>query len=266
MDLGPFVNPGETGWIHTANTVNPPAMGPESTSQIGRSAGPRAETSMGTRRHQQRPATAKQRKRVPDEHRVRGGAKPTTLHTLSSAHMEATSSRHRRHRQPPSSAGDRPLGPRAAAGKTRSAPGPPSSPAQDLLRRARRSAAAGVDAFGRRPTVMDVVLASLPAVSRYSEDVIMEAIELSRDALRPTAGVSSLEERSLAPAWDERPAAISRTARAAGKTPQLPVPYAGYEVSAERSTAVWPGEDPSLAGRSPPNPNPSPSFGTPQHM
>ncbi|KAI0650521.1 hypothetical protein C8Q79DRAFT_1006776 [Trametes meyenii] len=240
-------------------------MRPQSTSQIGRSAGPRAETPAGTRRHQQHPATAKKRKRMPDEHRVRGGAKPTTLHrTPASARMEATSTRHRRHRQPPSSADDRPLGLRAALGKTRSAPGPPSSPAQDLLRRARRSAASGVDAFGRRPTVMDVVLASLPVVSRYSEDVIMEAIELSRDALKPAAGTSVLEERSLAPAWDGR-AAISRTARVAGRTPQL-LPHAGYQVSAERSTAVWPGEDPSLAGRSPPNPNPSPSFGTPQYM
>ncbi|KAI0638399.1 hypothetical protein C8Q77DRAFT_429699 [Trametes polyzona] len=280
MDLGTLVNPGETGGIRTANTGNPRVtdMATPPRSQIRpNTAKQRAEKPPGPRRHHQRTSSAKQRKQQPDEQRVRGGAKPSTLSSTSPAHVGATSPRHRRHRQPPSPAGDRPLGrTRTPPRQGRSAATPPSSPARDLLRHAQRSAATDTDVTGRRPFVMDLILASRPVVSRYSEDVIMEAIELSRAALRPTAGIPVPSEdagedacRSSVLRWDARTVypGAGGGLMGDGKTPQQ-LAEGGYQlpVSAERSTAVWAQDDTSPQGLPTPGHIPSPSIGTPQHM
>ncbi|KAI0375877.1 hypothetical protein BV20DRAFT_20703 [Pilatotrama ljubarskyi] len=228
---------------------------------IQRSSKQPSEKPSGSRRHQQRTSSAKQRKGQSNEHRVRGGATPTALHPASPAHMDATSSRHRRHRQPPSPAPDRRLATRPS--EVRSALLPPSSPTRDSVRRAQRSAAIDTETPRGGAFFMDEVLGSRPVVSQYSEDVIMEAIELSRDALRPAAGRSILEdERSLELRREGRISNPSPTTL--GKTPQ-PTKQ-GYQVSAERSTVTWTREDPVFTESSPPVQIPSPSVGAPQHM
>ncbi|KAL7282572.1 hypothetical protein ACG7TL_004043 [Trametes sanguinea] len=271
MDLDSIMNPGDTGGIRTANTIESSFMNAPPVSQMRRSTRPRPEQSPGTGRHQQRTSPAKQqRKRPNDEHRVRGGAKyNNTPHNVSPARMDATSTRHRRYRKPPSSAGDRPPSAQETTHQTQSAPKPSSSPAKDLLRRAQQSAATDVDSLGRRPFIMDLILGGRPVVSQYSEDVIMEAIELSRAALRPAAGsFSSADERSVAMLREERPEAGEFSTAASGKLPQLA--NAGYQVSAERTTAIWPRDEPPpcLPEMSQPNRISSPSIrlGTPQHM
>ncbi|KAI0772139.1 hypothetical protein BD413DRAFT_548658 [Trametes elegans] len=228
MDLGALVNPGEIGGIRTANTRDSTrSMDAAPTSQTHapshtqqRSPRLRAEKKQpGPRRHQQRTPSAKPqpRKRLPDEHRVRGGATPTTLPNGSLARMDAASPRRRRHRPPPPPAGER----------------------------ARRPAV-GTDAYGRRLCIMDVVLGSRPAVARYSEDVIMEAIELSRDALRPAAvrllhppppGEPAGHSSSLLGLLRDRGTDDTSGAPSGSRTPQRA--NAGYQVSAERSTAAW---------------------------
>ncbi|KAI9068507.1 hypothetical protein FKP32DRAFT_139518 [Trametes sanguinea] len=267
MDLDSIINPDDAGGIRTANTIDSRAMDAPPVSQMRRSTRPRPEQSTGTARHKQRTSPAKQqRKRPNDEHRVRGGAKYNNalhcvrLHNVSPARMDATSSRHRRNRKPPSSAGDRPLSAEETTRPpTSNAPEPSSSPAKDLLRRAQHSAATDVDSLGRRPFIMDLILGGRPVVSQYSEDVIMEAIELSRAALRPSAGpFSSADERSAMPR-EERPEEAGEFSTAAsGKSPQLA--NAGYQVSAERTTAIWPRDKPPcLPEMSQPNRISSPS-------
>ncbi|KAI0353056.1 hypothetical protein OH77DRAFT_658890 [Trametes cingulata] len=239
MDLGAIMNLGDVGGIRAANTGNTRVtfMDAPPESQIRRSSKQRSEKPSAPRRHQQRTSSAKQRKRQPGEHRVRGGATPTALHPASPARMDATSSRHRRHRQPPSPAPDRPLATRPSAGpEVRSASLPPSSLTRDLVRRIQQSTATAAETSGRRPFFMDEVLGSRPVVSQYSEDVIMEAIELSRDALRPAAGRAILEDERSLELRREGQMSISNAATL-GKTPQLAKP--GYQVSAERSTATW---------------------------
>ncbi|KAI0832645.1 hypothetical protein BC628DRAFT_336022 [Trametes gibbosa] len=239
------------------------------TSQIRRSSTKqRSEKTSEPRRHPQRTPTAKRRKQLTDGQRVRGGVHPGALPSTSSPHTGATSTRHRRHRQPLSPTADRPLVTRTPPRHARSAPKPPSSPAKDLLRRAQRSAASATDASGRRPFIMDVILGSRPAVSHYSDDVILEAIELSRDALRPTAGAPDPENaRSLALRKGGR-TVNSGTASLMEQTPLRGAKARGYRMSAERSTVDWiPDEDdtsPQLL--SPQVQIPSPSGGPPQHM
>ncbi|KAI0660776.1 hypothetical protein C8Q70DRAFT_912642, partial [Cubamyces menziesii] len=239
-----------------------------------RSNSQRSEKPPGAERHQLQhssPAKRAQQKRLPDQHRyrARGGAKPSTLPTVSPARMDATSSRHRRHRQPLSPPADRtPVSRRSPHHHSRSKTMPPSSPAKDLLRRAQQSAAKGADALGRRPFVMDLILGSRPAVKQYSEDVIMEAIELSRDALRPTADLHAPEDGRRAELRGDWRSAGSCTA-AVGGSPQSAtcMMNPGYQVSAERSTAVWSRDELSPAEQSPSNCISSPSQRrTPQHM
>ncbi|EIW61662.1 uncharacterized protein TRAVEDRAFT_69966 [Trametes versicolor FP-101664 SS1] len=234
-------------------------------SQIRRSQ-QRSEKPSAPRRHPERTSPAK-RKRLPDtEQRMRGGAKPGTLPPTPPARKGATSTRHRRHRQPP--APDRRLNTRTPPRQARSPAMPSPSAAQDLLQRAERSAATETDAAGRRPCVMDVILGSRPAVLQYSEDVILEAIELSRDALRPAAGSLDPEDelddrRSATPRGGGR-STYAGTARMHDKTPRR-VARAAFQVSAERSTAVWIQSDTSPREMSARSQDPSLSIVTPQH-
>ncbi|KAI9000803.1 hypothetical protein BD414DRAFT_451489 [Trametes punicea] len=261
MNLDSIVNPGDIGGIRTATAVDSRVMHAPPVSQIRRSTKPRSEQSPGTGRHQQRTLSAKvQRKRHTDEHRVRGGATSSTLHNISPARMDATSSRHRRHRQPH----DRPSGALPAARQGGSIPSPSSSPAKDLLRRAQQCAATDTDASGRRPFIMDLILGDRPVVSQYSEDIIMEAIELSRDALRPAAGTPTLADaRSLELRWEGQADEVFTAA--SGNSPQLM--SAGYQVSAERTTATWSRNETSLPDMSPSNHiSLPPELDMPQHM
>ncbi|KAI0335688.1 hypothetical protein GY45DRAFT_1366755 [Cubamyces sp. BRFM 1775] len=255
MDLDLIMNSGDIGGIRTATPANTRVMDAPLAAHYRRSTRQRSEKPSGAGRHQLQhtpPTKRAQRKRLPDQHRyrARGGAKPTTLPVLSPARMDATSPRHRRHRQPPSPPADRPLGSRRSPHHhSRSKTMPPSSPAKDLLRRAQQSAAKGADALGRRPFVMDLILGSRPAVKQYSEDVIMEAIELSRDALKPTAGLHAPEDgrrAELRGGW--RSAGLGSCTAAGGGSPQSAtcMMNPGYQVSAERSTAVWSPDELSL--------------------
>ncbi|CDO73766.1 hypothetical protein BN946_scf185015.g94 [Trametes cinnabarina] len=248
MDLDSIMDPSDAGEIRTANTVDSRVMDTPPVSQIRRSSRPRTEQSPGTGRHrQQRISPAKQqRKRPSDKHRVRGGAKYNTLHNVSPALMDATSSRHQRHHKPSTLADEQPA----------TATPKPSSPAKDMLRRAQQSAAVDAESLGRRPFIMDLILGGQPVVSHYSEDVIMEAIELSRAALRPAAGTcTSADELSL-DLRGECQAGEFSTAPSGTSPPSM---NAAYQVSAERTTAAWPRDEPCLPEMSPSNYMSSPS-------
>ncbi|KAH9850800.1 hypothetical protein C2E23DRAFT_299979 [Lenzites betulinus] len=269
MDLGTIVNLGDPGGIRTATTGNSRVTGMDvpPVSQIRRSTKQRPETSSGPRRHPQRTPSTKRRKGLTDEQRARGGAQPSTRLNTAPARKGATSSRHRRHRQPQSPTGDRPLVARTPPRQARSAPKPPSSPAKDLLRRAQRSVATATDASGRRPFIMDVILGSRPVVSEYSDDVILEAIELSRDALRPTAGPPDPAHAPSRALRRGARSANSGTASLMDGTP-LRAKESGYRMSAERSTVDWtPDEDDTSPQQlSPQAQVHSPSGAPPQHM
>ncbi|OJT05356.1 hypothetical protein TRAPUB_3797 [Trametes pubescens] len=266
MDLRSIVNPGDTGGIRTATsgTSSVTVMDASPGSQIRRSK-QRSEKPSVSRRHPERTSPAKC-KRAPDEQRMRGGAKPSMLQPPTPpARKGATSSRHWRHRQPP--APDRRLNTRTPPRQAKAPAMPTPSPAQDLLQRAQRSAATETDAAGRRPFVMDVILGGRPAVLQYSEDVILEAIELSRDALRPAAGPLDPEDEddcsSATPRGDGR-SANAGTAGMHDKTPRR-VARPAFQVSAERSTAVWIQSDTSPREMSARSQLSSLSVGTPQH-
>lgn len=115
---------------------------------------------------------------------------------------------------------------------------------------------------------MDVILGSRPAVLQYSEDVILEAIELSRDALRPAAGSLDPEDeddRSFAtPRGDGRSTNAGTACMHDSLTPRR-VARAAFQVSAERSTAVWIQSDTSPREMSARSQLSSLSKGTPQH-
>ncbi len=181
-----------------------------------------------------------------------GGAKAATLHdNPSTSAQPAASSRHMRHRQPPrrptrALAGDR-VGPPHEVRQAMPASLPLSSPAQELLRRARATAAIDTDWLGRRPFIMDVILGSRRP--EYGDGAVLEAVELYQAALGPAHGVYDAieDERSLELYWE---AQAARVRSAAGdETQHLPVP--AYQVSAERSTAIWAGDED--AGMSPPS-------------
>ena len=89
----------------------------------------------------------------------------------------------------------------------------------------------------------------------------MEAIELSEAALGPVRRVYNLADaRSMKLYWEAQAAG---TRLAAGDNSQQ-MPVLEFQVSAERSTVTWPGdEDTDLP---PSSDDSSPSVGTPQHM
>ncbi|KAI0751017.1 hypothetical protein C8Q80DRAFT_1268313 [Daedaleopsis nitida] len=197
----------------------------------------------------------------PTDH-TRGGAKSATLHNEpSTCTRAASSSRHIRHGQPRTqtrrtAADDRPSAPRDVLPRhARAASSPPPSPAKDLLRRARATAEAETDWLGRRPFIMDLVLANRSAGLQQSrapsqqqqqqhsdpeDDGVLEAIELCAAALRPVRGVYPIADaRSLEIYWEAQ--AARSLLGAGGESQHVPVP--AHQVSAERSTVSWAGDD-----------------------
>lgn len=133
--------------------------------------------------------------------------------------------------------------------------------------------------LGRRPCTVysPTILAAGPGpvAQDHSQDAIREAIKRSQAALGPAhaqrwfESVSDLEDgRSFELYWE---AQMARSRLAAGEGDASPSPRMqgvqlvhGFQVSAERSTACWSGDEGS---DSPPsNEDSSPSVGTPQHM
>ncbi len=203
------------------------------------------------------------RRRTNKQQHLRGGAKAATLNNDPSKRTHTTSSRHIRNRQPATRAiraadhSDTPQATEVAVSRpVASASLPPLSPAKDLLRRAQATAAADTDWLGRRPFIMDVVLGNRPVSPQHREDAILDAIELSKAALGPGRGVCRLEgDRSLQ-LYGEAQALSSRWAAGCEISQHILIPE--YQVSAERSTVTWPGDEdtesppPSNAGSSPP--------------
>lgn len=112
-------------------------------------------------------------------------------------------------------------------------PSPPHSFAKELLRSAQEIAEAKTDWLGRRPFIMDVILDSRLPVSEYSEDIIMEALELSEAAIPGGSDYAFTDGESLDAYWTTqrslwRGVAVQRTS---------PTLSGQYQVSAERSTA-----------------------------
>lgn len=227
------------------------------------------------------------------EHTCGGANTATHLHKdpstcTSTTRAVGSSSRHTRHGQPRTrarrtAADDRPSAPRDEFPRqVHPASSPPPSPAKDLLRRARATAEAETDWLGRRPFIMDLVLANRPATgsqqpgarpllpggspaSGLDEDGVLEAIELCAAALRPVRGVYPIADaRSLEIYWEAQ--AARSLLLGAGDVSQL-APVPAYEVSAERSTVSWAGDGDDEAAGSPLSGDDSlPSVGTPQHM
>ena len=104
---------------------------------------------------------------------------------------------------------------------------------------------------------MDLVLETRPVVPYHSEDAVLEAIELSEAALGPARrGVCCdlADYRSLELYWEAQAASV-RWAAGREVSQHLPVP--AFQLSAERSTVTWAGDEdaespPSNAGSSPP--------------
>ncbi|RPD66945.1 hypothetical protein L226DRAFT_608216 [Lentinus tigrinus ALCF2SS1-7] len=193
----------------------------------------------------------------------RSGAKAATLDNDASKRTHTAGPRHIRNRKTATRAtraADPSHTPQATevAAVSRpvaSASLPPSSPAKDLLRRARATAAADTDWLGRRPFIMDLVLGNRPVVPYQNEDAVLEAIALSEAALRPVRGVYNLEDyRSLELYWEAQAASLHG---AAGDEISQHLPVPEFQLSAERSTVTWSGDEdaespPSNAGSSPP--------------
>nr|VWP00889.1 Repressed by TUP1 protein 4 [Ganoderma boninense] len=215
------------------------------------------------------------------QRRVRGGAASDAIPIRDSPSRDtAIRSCHLRHGQPPSSADDPPHAPHAAAhhrkaGCSWSASLPPSSPAMDLSRRIQAAPSPATAWLGRRPCIVSIPTGPGPAVQDHSRDAIKEAIGRSQAALGPVhaqrrfESVSDLEDdRSFELYWETQ---IARSRFAAGNGDASPSPrmqgvrlVRGFQVSAERSTACWPGDE--GADSPPPDEDSSPSVGTPQHM
>ncbi|KAI0720339.1 hypothetical protein C8T65DRAFT_9704 [Cerioporus squamosus] len=205
------------------------------------------------------------KRRTNKQPHLRGGAKAAALDNDASKTTHTTSSRHIRNRQAATRttrAADRSHTPQATEDavsrpvEVASASLPHLSPAKDLLRRARATAAADADWLGRRPFIMDVILGNWPVVSQHREDAILDAIELSQAALGPVGGVYRLEEeRSLELYWEAQATSLRWAAGDSEISQHIHIP--DYQVSAERSTVTWPGDEdavspPSNAGSSPP--------------
>lgn len=152
---------------------------------------------------------------------------------------------------------------------------PPLSPAMDLPRRMQAAPSADAAWLGRRPCTVILAAGPGPVAQDHSQDAIREAIKRSQAALGPAhaqrwfESVSDLEDgRSFELYWE---AQMARSRLAAGEGDASPSPRMqgvqlvhGFQVSAERSTACWSGDEGS---DSPPsNEDSSPSVGTPQHM
>ncbi|PIL37350.1 hypothetical protein GSI_01043 [Ganoderma sinense ZZ0214-1] len=303
MNLGHIVNPGDAGGIQTAISVSPltsmladerpDAPRPRGASHKGERSGLFLASNTGPK---SRPAESRQgkstapkrkaRRRTSNtQRRVRGGAASDAIPIRDSFSRDtAIRSCHLRHGQPPSSAGDPPLAPHVAArhrqaGCSWSATLPPSSPAMDLPRRMQVAPSPATAWLGRRPCIVSdsstILTGPGPAAQDHSQDAIREAIERSQAALGPVhaqrrfESVSDLEDgRSFELYWE---AQMARSRLAAGEGDASPSPRMqgvrlvhGFQVSAERLTACWPGDE---GTDSPPsNQGSSPSMGTPQHM
>ncbi|KAI1796170.1 hypothetical protein LXA43DRAFT_1090255 [Ganoderma leucocontextum] len=291
MNLGHIVNPGDEGGIQTAISVSSPTSMPADEppdaplerdashkgqrSEIFLESIPGPKSRPQSRQGKSSAPKRKSRRRTNNkQQRVRGGAKDAIPNDDSPSRGTAIRSCHLRHGQPPPSAGDPPHAPHVAARQAGwSASLPPSSPAMDLPRRI-DPATASVDTewLGRRPFAMDAIPANPDfAAQDHSQDAIIEAIERSEAALGPARrrfeSVCDLEDgRSFEVYWE---AQVARSRLAAGdgdanlRTQGARLVH-GFQVSAERSTACWSGDE---GTDSPPsNEDSSPSVGTPQHM
>ena len=128
-----------------------------------------------------KPSQRRSKRTAGKQTQARGGARSFTLHNNPSTQLEAHTSRHLRHRQSlprATRAGDRACTSHKVARPDEFASLPHSSPAKDLLWRARQTVAVDTDWLGRRPFVMDVILGNRPSVSRFREDAIMETPNL----------------------------------------------------------------------------------------
>ncbi|KAH9833715.1 uncharacterized protein C8Q71DRAFT_859992 [Rhodofomes roseus] len=115
---------------------------------------------------------------------------------------------------------------------------PPPSPARVLLRKAQKVVEADAAMFGKRPTIMDVILNARAPVTAYSEDIVMEALERSEAAFPAMHDFDFDDSDGVEQYWAVQ--AMMWRGHDEDDSEPRPPDWNRYQESAERSTASWP--------------------------
>jgi len=163
--------------------------------------------------------------------------KPVPPNGSMSRPVPALTFKRHRHRHPRDSSTSNPSGTTLPSWSSDPAMrSPPSSQAKELLHLAKEAANLDLECLGRRPFIMDLILDTKPTITKYREDILMDALEETKQRFYPKADYSFRKPSDLRKYWSEQEELWRNVPLDLGDSLDFS-PKKLYHVSAERTTA-----------------------------